>query len=189
MPGGTVAGSEHEIKGVWLVTAKSWVLSRRGPGALQAIAEHLPSESRHAILEPLPSEWYPEAVLQQALAGMRAELAGGSDAQFLRLMRECTELGVSKFFRVLLRLSTPRFVLAKVPSMWSHIRRGPGHVSVEASAAGTTLHYRQFPYFADANYRLLTQGSLEGLMHLSTRQRPRVHLAAHGDDWLDVHVD
>ncbi len=178
-----------EIKGVWLVTAKRFVLASHGQEALDAIASHLAPESRGAVLEPVTSAWYPEEVLQGALAGIHREVAKQSDEVYLRMMRECTELGVSRFFRVLLRLSTPGFVLAQVPSMWAHIRRGAGKVTVESTPDGTLVRYREFPYFDDPRYRLLTQGSLQGLMKLTTRQQPRVRLGEFGSDWLDVHVE
>jgi hypothetical protein len=184
-----VAGDSSEIKGVWLVTARSYVLTRHGAGALQRIAEAVEPALREAVIEPLPSAWYPEELLQQALAGMRREIAEDSDDGLLAVMEGCTELGVSRFFRALLRLSSAEFVLAQVPTMWRQIRRGPGKVEVERTEHGRILHYSRFPYFDDPNYRLLTLGSLTAVLRLCTRVPPRIRLGAQGRDFLDVHVE
>ena len=175
-----------EIKGVWLVTARTWVLEHHSREMLAAIASHVDETERSAITDPLPSEWYPEQVLQQALRGLRAEAAGGSNERFLEIMRQCTRLGVSHFFRVLLRLSSPSFVLRQVPTMWRQIRRGPARVEVTSEPDVITVRYRKFPFFDDENYRLLTLGSLTAVVELCTSERPRVTLGEHGADWLDV---
>lgn len=184
-----MAGDSSEIKGVWLVTARSYVVTRHGREALERIADSVDASMREAVVEPLPSAWYPEELLQQALAGMRHVIADDSDDGLLGVMEGCTELGVSRFFRALLRLSSAEFVLAQVPTMWRQIRRGTGKVEVERSEHGRILHYSRFPYFDDSNYRLLTLGSLTAVLRLCTREPPRIRLGAHGRDFLDVIVE
>jgi hypothetical protein len=180
---------ESEIKGVWLVTARSWVLHHHGSSMLERIAGHIEPELRSALTDPLTSTWYPERVLAQALKGLREEVAHGSADEFRTVMESCTALGVSTFFRVLLRLSSPRFVLRQVPTMWRQIRRGSGRVEVTDENGKITIRYREFPWFDDVNYRLLTVGSLTALLRVCTRRTPRIRIQAHGIDWLDIVVD
>lgn len=177
------------MKGIWLVTARGWVLREHDNPTLERIASHMDRDLRPAILEPLPSEWYPEEVLAQSLRAMREVVADGSNEKFRGVMESCTELGVSTFFRVLLRVSTPRFVLRQVPTMWKQIRRGRGRVVVENRATSTVVAYSDFPWFGDINYRLLTLGSLTAVLRVCTRETPRIRIEDHGGDWLDVVVD
>jgi hypothetical protein len=184
-----VPSEPSEIKGVWLVTARAYVLDRHGRAALERIASSVDPSLASAVLEPLPSHWYPEAVLQQSLRGMKSAIAHDSDDGLLRVMEGCTELGISRFFRALLRLSSPDFVMAQVPTMWRQIRRGPGKVSVERTADGQVIHYTSFPYFDDPNYRLLTLGSLTAVLRLCTKNPPRIRLGAQGKDFLDAIIE
>jgi hypothetical protein len=183
------APSDSEVKGIWLVTARGWVLREHDSTTLQRIATHMDRNLRSAILEPLPSQWYPEEVLAQALRALREVVAKGSNDEFQRVMEECTELGVSTFFRVLLRVSTPRFVLRQVPTMWRQIRRGRGRVLVENRASSTVVSYSDFPWFGSVDYRLLTLGSLTAVLRVCTRETPRIRIEDYGGDWLDVVVD
>jgi hypothetical protein len=184
-------GSVHdsEVKGIWLVTARGWVLREHDGAMLERIASHMDRDLRPAILEPLPSEWYPEEVLAQALRAMREVVAQGSNEKFRAVMESCTELGVSTFFRVLLRVSTPRFVLRQVPTMWRQIRRGRGRVVVENRPTSTVVAYSDFPHFGNVDYRLLTLGSLTAVLRVCTRETPHIRIEDHGGDWLDVVVD
>jgi hypothetical protein len=183
------AANDSEVKGVWLVTARSWVLREHDAVTLERIASYMDRDFRSAILEPLPSQWYPEQVLVQALRALREVVAHGSNDEFRSVMESCTELGVSTFFRVLLRVSTPRFVLRQVPTMWRQIRRGRGHVVVENRPTSTVVAYSDFPWFGNVDYRLLTLGSLTAVLRVCTREPPRIRIADHGGDWLDVVVD
>ncbi len=177
-----------EVKGVWFVTARSYVLAHGGAPALEALLGYMDREHHEAITEPLASAWYPERALGQALAGMRQTLAGGDASEFREIMEECTRIGVNRFFRVLIRVSAPAFVLRQVPTMWRMIRRGDGDVVVEPTAGGTLIHYSGFPCFDDANYRLMTKGSLAALVRLCTQKPPLVDVVDYGRDWLDARI-
>jgi len=178
-----------EVKGVWFVTAKSYMLDHGGAKALERVAEQLDPAFREAILDPLTSAWYPERALAQALAGMREVLGAIDDEVFCEVMRECSELGVNRFFRVLLRLSSASFVLRQTPTMWRQIRRGQGRVEVEPVQGGTLIHYRDFPWFEDVNYRLLAKGSLGAIVAIAAGKLPRVDIVDFGSDWLDARVE
>lgn len=173
-----------EVKGAWFVAARAWLESR---GSLEATARALKPDAREALLQPIPAAWYPEPVLQASLTALR-DVVAPERAQFVAAMDACTAIGISRFFRALLRVASPGFVLRQVPTMWRHIRRGDGHVAVEAGDGRGTIRYSQFPYFADDNYRLLTEGSLRAVVRTCTGREPRVALVRATNDALEVEI-
>lgn len=180
-----------EVKGAWFVTARSYVLERHGDVALREIAEAVAEERRRAVLEPIASVWYPEEWLQETLAAAHRVVAGEDEHEYVRFIEGCTEQGVSRFFSVLIEISTPAFILSKVPFMWDRIRRGPGEVTVSRNDVGSRIHYQKFPYFEDPLYRLLTVGSLRAVVRRCTGAEPDVRVVSHTNDacLVDVHHD
>lgn len=181
-------GDRSEVKGSWFVTGRAYLLREGGDGLLQRVGKHLADDRRPCLFEPIASLWYPEEDLQCVLSGVRSEVALGSSGRFLTCMEGCTEIGINRFFRVLLRLTSTPFVLRQVPTMWRQIRRGAGTVEVEERDGVIVVRYSAFPYFADENYRIMTQGSLMALVAASTGERPDVHIEDFGADWLNVTV-
>lgn len=181
-------GNEHQVKGVWFVTARKFVLEHHGADALQALADAVDPSIRGVIEEPIASEWYAEEALQQTLAAANQVLAGGDRGRFLRFIEGCTEQGVTRFFSVLIQLSTPAYIMSKVPFMWERIRRGPGFVQVEERDDGSLLHYQRFPYFDDPLYRWLTVGSLRAVVRRCTDTEPDVEILHWQSDELEVLV-
>lgn len=179
---------QHEVKGVWFVTARSYVLEHHGEEVLEGIRDWVDPSFRHVVEEPIASEWYPEGMLQQTIAGANQVVAQGDRDRFLRFIEGCTEQGVSRFFSVLIQLSTPAYIMSKVPFMWERIRRGPGFVEVEGRDDGSLLHYQRFPYFGDFLYRMLTVGSLHAVVRRCTGTEPDVRILEWQDDELIVHV-
>ncbi len=179
---------QSEVKGLWLVTARSWVDREHEPGAWTRVVRAVPEPHRAMIEEPLAGSWYPEEALQAAFAAMRVQLAEDDDEAFMRIIEACTHLGISRFFRVLLRATTPRFVLKQVPTMWRQIRRGPAKVVVDAADDETMIAYSGFPYFDDPNYVLVTLATLRELVRTSTKREPEVRVFEHSDSALTVVV-
>jgi hypothetical protein len=173
-----------EVKGAWFVAARAWLEER---GALSTIAREVDDETRRALVEPIPGQWYPESSLQSALGAMRTYVAPRRE-EFVDALDACTVIGISRFFRALLRVASPGFVVRQVPTMWKHIRRGAGQVSVEATEGRARVMYREFPYFADDNYRILTEGSLRAVVRTCTGQNPRVLIMRATNESLDVDI-
>lgn len=177
-----------EVKGIWFDSALRWLTRTRGPGAAVQLDARVSEPYRGILLEPLVSDWYPEQALAELLAAMRAELTDGSDEAFVDVIEQITLDGVGRFFRLVLSLASPAFVVRKVPVLWGRMRRGAGRVEVEAGDDVIHLHYREFPWFADDNYRLLTVGSLRGVCVASGASNPDVQIVDASDDSLDVDV-
>lgn len=176
-----------EVKGAWFIAARAWLTERENPFALERIVHAMPQEHRDALRDPIPSSWYPEEALQTALRALR-DVLDLDAARFVDVMDACTVIGTSRFFRALLRVATPSFVLRQVPVMWGRIRRGAGRVEVDDTGTEALLRYREFPYFADEHYRLLTVGSLRAVVRTCTGRDPDVTVVRWTPDALDVRV-
>lgn len=173
-----------EVKGAWFVAARAWLESR---SSLEATARVLAADVRRALVEPIPTGWYPEAFLQEAMAAVRTVVAP-EPAQFVDAMDACTEIGTSRFFRALLRVASPGFVLQQVPTMWRLIRRGDARIVVKTDVGSARLVYSGFPYFNDENYCLLTEGALRAVVRTCTGRNPKVTLLRSTASSLEVDV-
>jgi hypothetical protein len=173
---------------VWFTTSRRYVLEAHGEEALVAMSHRVDRAYREIIVDPFPSEWYPERALQQAMHAMHGILARGDDDAFTDVMEACTKLGIHHFFRALMRMSSPAVILRKTPAMWNHIRRGAGAVAVEADDRSGTLRYTEFPYFRDPNYRLLTIGAVRALVRVCGGEVRELEVLHHAWDAMTVRV-
>jgi hypothetical protein len=180
--------AKSEVKGMWFSTARRYIVERAGEEALLVMSYRVDRAYRDIIMEPLASEWYPERALQQAMIAMHAVVCGGKDALFIDAMEDCTRLGINHFFRALMRLGSPAYILRKTPAMWNHIRRGAGQVKVEADDEEAIVTYSDFPYFRDPNYRLLTIGAVRALVRLCGREHPAIDIVHYDWDAMTVRV-
>ncbi len=179
---------EPQVKGVWFVTARRHLLEHHGETAFAAVVARMPDDDRHALIEPLVSTWYPERVFQCALEAVQQGLTFNDDARFLAFIEASTELGVNHFFRILLRIASPAYLMHRMPAAWSTHRRDNGTLVVEADEKRARLRYAGFPFFSDPNYRFFVLGVLRKVTELCTGVPPRVRVVSHGKDWLDAEV-
>jgi hypothetical protein len=177
-----------EVKGLWFVALQGHLRETYGEEELQRVIEAMPENFRDALDAPLTSSWYPEEALQSSLSAVYATTARGNDQRFMQMIEGVTEHGVSRFFRVLLRMANPEFVLKQVPAMWRHGRRGLGRVEVTVVPNVVTVSYSEFPYFDDPLYRLLTEAMLRTLVRIASKRAPDVRIDDYGDDWLRVKI-
>lgn len=189
----SVPPPSSSASGSW---ALPWLDARNGAaspepllpaGVLTRVLARMQPAHRAALEEPIASTWYPEEALQDTLGALREGLSLGADA-FMDAMDACTVIGTTRFFRALLRMATPLFVLRQVPSMWRVVRRGAGLVEVESAVDEARLLYRDFPYFADENYRLLTLASLRAVVRTCTERDPSVTLERWSSTSLEARV-
>jgi len=171
--------SESEVKGVWFVAARDYARDLHGPDVVDRLVAGSPEAFRDIYASPISSGWYPEAAFEQGLIVIYDVIAEGNDAMFERIMEGCTEQGIHRIFRMLLRASSPGFVLRRVPVMWRQIRRGAGHVDVEQIGGETHIRYSDFPWFRNPLYRMLTSGSLRALVRCCTGETPRISITDH----------
>jgi len=177
-----------EVKGLWFTIGRRYVLENFGQEVLDELTAHMGAEYGAVVTSALPSEWYPEAPLQRTLAAMNVVLAKKNPAEFVRIIEEASLLGIHHFFRALLRIVPPAMMLRKIPTMWSIMRRGSGHVEVETGDNSAVVQYSRFPYFDDTLYRLLTKGAIQSMMTLCGTPDAQVDLVKHTTDTLTVEV-
>jgi len=103
--------SRCEVKGVWFVSLREWLEANVAREVTQKINARLSPANREAMTDTLPSAWYAEEALAEALRATDAEVTHGDREALLDLIDACTQVGLSRFFKVLLRLATPRSVL------------------------------------------------------------------------------
>jgi hypothetical protein len=177
-----------EVKGLWFTIGRRYVLENYGQDVLDALTAHMGAEYGAVVTTALPSEWYPEAALQRTIASMNVVLAKKNPAEFVRIIEAASLLGIHHFFRALLRIVPPGMMLRKIPTMWSIMRRGSGHVEVETGGNGAVVQYSRFPYFDDTLYRLLTKGAIQSMMTLCGTPGAQVEIVKHTTDTLTVEV-
>ena len=177
-----------QVKGVWFVTAKRHVLESLGASTLHAIARAMNPDHQAILLEPLPSLWYPEEVLQDALQAVYHVHAQLDARVFSEFIEACTVLGVHSFFRVLLRISSPAYLLRQMPAISLQYRRNDWVCEVDAGAQSATLTWRKCPYLADRVYRLYCAAMISKCVELCTGKRPTVDVVGHGADWMTLRV-
>jgi hypothetical protein len=165
-----------EVKGVWFVTAKRYLLEDYGQQMFDRYVAGVPEAHRELVREPLASRWYPEDMMRDAMAAFYAEVSRGNDAVFTAAMERCAVLGIHWFLQLLLSVTTPRYLLRLVPTALAQIRRGPVRVHIEAREGGATLRFTGQPYASDLRYRLATPAIVRSLMSVCVGQSARATL-------------
>jgi hypothetical protein len=165
-----------QVKGVWFSAAVEYARDVHGDEVVDRIIAGTPARYREVYANPIASAWYPEEAMEIGLIVIYDVIAQGNDFMFEKIMEGCTEKGVNRLFRLLLRASSPSFVLRRVPTMWKHVRRGAGHVDVEQLEGESVVRYSEFPWFRNPLYRMLTVGSLRSLVRTCTGATPRIEV-------------
>ena len=120
------------------------------------------------------SEWYPECYASsRASKSTATSSCGATSDECSPPSRTARSRACNRFFEVLLRLTTPRFVMrCRPPPSWKYVRRGQGMIHVEADDERAICRYVDFPYFDDVNYRLLALGTIRLLASPLRRDEP-----------------
>jgi hypothetical protein len=179
---------QSEVKGLWFVVAKRYLIDRYEPDLPAKMAALVDAPLRSAFLDPLRSHWYPEACLTQFMAAFDELVTHGDQRKMIAAFEDCTLQGVHRFFQAMLRMTSPDFLLRRTPVLWGCVRRNQGRLTVESDETRAIVHYADFPYFDDVNYRLLALGTLRPLATLCGGTSPRASIVDYGKNWLDVEV-
>lgn len=138
--------------------------------------------------DPVASAWYPETSFQRAMAAVEEETCGGDPERFVDFIEACTVLGINRFMRIVLGLTSAAYLLRKMPVLWAQHRRHNGSLEVELGARVARLHYKGFPFFDDRNYRLFVRGVLRKTVEVASGMRPDVMIRDYAKDRLLVEV-
>ena len=178
----------HLIKGNAFVTVREWLTREHPARGYEALLEAMPAEHRMLVADPTPSVWHPEAGHRSMLHALDHVICNGDPVRFHRAITGATQLGVHKFARLILQMSSNAFVLRRLPTLWRVIRRGPATTVVDQDEERTRLTYTEFPFFADPLYRRYIVGVLTGVVLTSGGAAPRVDIVEHGVDSMVAEV-
>ncbi len=184
--GGDSTENECLVKGAWFVTARRVLLAEHGEAMLARVASRLGDEVAESMLHPLASAWYPETAFQQALEAVSIEACDGNVEPYGRFIESCTVAGINRFLRVLLSLTSPAYVLTKMPVFWARHRRNHGQLEVHLGTRTARLHYTDFPFFGDRNYRVMVRSILCKTLEITSGERPEVTVRDYTRDRLVI---
>lgn len=187
---GSIVDDVQEVKGLTFVTARRHFVETLGEPAFEALIAKLPTRTRALFSDAKINEWYPEGELRRFIHLVHRELAEGDDARFLVIARELAGAGISSFFRMILGLTSGRFVLKKIPVLWRRLRRGPAELSVETAEDGRILiHYENFRYCRDPIYRLLSIANCQAAVVAATKKVPAAEVLEHAGSSMTLAFD
>ena len=107
---------------------------------------------------------------------------------FNAFIEACTVLGVNTFFRILLRITSPAFLMRKMPGLSRQYRRNDWVCEVDADEHRAVLWWKNVPYLHNRTYRLYCVAMLAKCSELCTGKRPSINTLGHGDDWIKLQV-
>jgi len=179
--------SDCEVKGLALDTMRRYLIERYGEPGWGSLVATLPQGTRALIAEVEINEWYPEAELRRLVTAIHAQLAEGDDQRFREIIRALALGGINRVFRALLGLSSARFVLEKVPVIWTRLRRGPSVVTVDATDDTRVLiHYEDFRYCGDPIYRQFSIANCQALVVAAKQAVPKAKVVIWDDDSMTL---
>jgi hypothetical protein len=179
---------EPMVKGVWFVTARRQLLADHGDAMLARVAERMGEDHADALLAPVTSAWYDEVTFQHAMAAVSEVTCEGDGERFVEFIEACTVHGINHFLRIILSLTSPAYLLAKMPVFWARHRKNNGKLEVEVGDRCARLLYTEFPFFDDRPYRLMVRAILRKTVEVSSGIRPDVTVRDFGRDRLLVEV-
>jgi hypothetical protein len=161
-------------------------LDRHGEAGVARVVRALGDDYGFLLTDPIASEWYPETSLQRSLGAVSTVTCEREPEKFCEFIEACTVFGINRLLRIVLALSSPAYVLAKMPALWARHRRNNGALSVEIRTRSARLSYSSFPFFDDANYRIMIRGILRKALEMSSGERPDVIVRDFTRDCLTV---
>ena len=176
------------MRGILFAGARRYMLERHGKDAFARVLAAMSEEHREALAQPEVNEFYPEQAVREMLHATHAELAGGDDEAFARIVHDASAIGIHGFLQVVLRIGGTKAVLVRMPLLWSYMRRGPGTLEVTEETDRVRLHYRDFPFFDDPLYPPLITGMLGATVEAASGYVPPIEVVRGGADSLVLEV-
>ena len=168
----SLAQDLQEVKGLVLATVREYVLEKHHKSKWDELMYLLPRRTSEAFENPQITEWYPETDMRRFVHLAHELLADNSDEKFLELSRNVALTGINRFFRMIPTLTSSRFVLRQIPTLFSRIRRGTATVSTVVEGGEVSIHYIDYRYCRDRMYRLMALGSCQAAVFAATKKIP-----------------
>jgi hypothetical protein len=177
------------IKGLVFVTCRRFVEENYGQEGYERVVSGLGPEARAAFDEPAVSELYPEAHMHAFVTRMYTVLAEGDDEAFCDMIRGIARMGISKFFRLILSLTSPVFVVKRIPLLFKRLREGPAELQIELDSAHIVVHYDKFPWCGDPIYRLTSMANIQAAVEATGAACPRVTVSECSSTSMSLVID
>lgn len=169
-----------EVKGMYFVAARQYLLDAEGSPAVDRVVKLMPPTTADAMRDPEASRWYPEAALRDAFHAVHREVCRGDLARFHKMIEGSTSLGMQRFFRALLGISTPAFYLRNFPTVVGQLRRGPAKIEVDVSSSSRSARVRfvDMPFSDDTLYHAATVAGFDVVFAVMGHPRPHIQLTS-----------
>lgn len=184
-----MTGASSEVKGMYFVAARQHLLDRHGAEALARAVAAMPALHQQALLDPLASAWYPEEALHDAFVAVFDQVCRRDEAAFLEMLEEATRVGMNRFFRVLVGITTPSFMLKRYPVLTKQLRRGSTRVEVEVRDGKASIRVAALPFADDKLYQIAFVAGLNVLFDVMIARRPRTRVHAVSSRGFVIDVD
>lgn len=183
-----MGGHRQEVRGILFASARRYVLERHGEDAFARVLAAMSDEHRPTLSSPETHAFYPEQAVREMLHAVHAELAGGDDEAFARIVHDASAIGIHGFLQVVLRIGGTKAVLERMPLLWGYMRRGPATLEVTEQSDRVRLHYRDFPFFDDPLYARLIKGMVGATVEAASGYVPPIAVVRGGADSLVLEV-
>jgi hypothetical protein len=170
------AAMDSEVKGILLVTLRRYILEAQGQEALERYVACARERSRADLAAPLPSPWYPEERMHDALEACFAGPCQEDAARFSETMERGATMGTHWFFQILVSVTTPRYLLRLLPTAVRQMRRGPVKLEMKIRDRDARLRFVDHPFADHPLYRLATPAMALGVLRLSAGASARATL-------------
>jgi hypothetical protein len=163
---------EQQVKALTFITARRHFIEKLGEAGFEELIAPLDERIKDLFVSDELNKLCAEADMRLFMHRIYTVLAKEDDEAFCTIARELALAGVSRFFRVLMNLASARFVLKKVPVVWTRLRVGPATLRTEVEDDRIRIFYSDFVYCFDHVYRLLSMSNCQALVMAATAKVP-----------------
>lgn len=162
----------QQVKALTFLTARRHFFETIGEEAFESLIEPLSPRIKELFVSAELHQLCDEEDMREFMHRIYEVLAKSDDETFCAIARGLALAGVSRFFRMLMNLASARFVLKKVPIVWSRLRVGPATLRTEVDEDRIRIYYSDFSYCSDHVYRLLSMSNCQALVYAATGKVP-----------------
>ena len=155
-----------QVKSLTFVTLRNELQTRFvqevGQQASRRLWDAFLPATRTTLESAEPGEWIDEVIMLDVMRCLLEVGFEGDDVRYSSFLRAVGAAGVSRFLKIFLSLTSASFVLRRIPTVWSHLRRNAGIVTTTRHAGGVRLLYTGFPVLRLSRLPLAERRELSG---------------------------